>query len=360
LFARINAARINAARINAARINAARINAARINATRRKHMKAIVYPRYGSPDVVQLKEVEQPVPKDAEVLVKVHAASVNALDWHFVRGSPFLVRVSGAGLRQPKDQRLGVDLAGRIEAVGSNVTQFHVGDEVFGIGNGAFAEYACAREDKVALKPANLSFEAAAAVPVAAVTALQALRDQGHIQPGQQVLIHGASGSVGTFAVQLAKAFGADVTAVCSTKSLDTVRSIGADHVIDYTREDVTKSGQRYDLILGVNGYHSIFAYRRALRPTGTYVMVGGANARLVRAMLQTMLVGRVMSRTGKKKMGTFMATVTQKDLVFVKELLEAGKVVPVVDKCYPLAEAAEALRYMEEGHPRGKIVITV
>ena len=323
-------------------------------------MKAIVYPRYGSADILQLKEVEQPVPKVGEVLVKVHAASVNALDWHFMRGSPFLVRVSGAGLRKPKDPRLGVDLAGRVEAVGTNVTQFRVGDEVFGIGDGAFAEYACAREDKVALKPANLSFEAAAAVPVAAVTALQALRDQGHIQPGQQVLIHGASGSVGTFAVQLAKALGANVTAVCSTRSVDTVRSLGADRVVDYTREDVTKSGRQYDLILGVNGYHSIFAYRRVLRPTGTYIMVGAANARLIRAVLQVMLLGRMMSRPGKKRMGTFTATVTQRDLEFVKELLEAGRVVPVIDKCYSLGETAEALRHMEVGHPKGKIVITV
>ena len=323
-------------------------------------MKAIVYPRYGSADVLRLKEMEQPVPKVGEVLVKVHAASVNALDWHFMRGSPFLVRVSGAGLRKPKDPRLGVDLAGRVEAVGTNVTQFRVGDEVFGIGDGAFAEYACAREDKVALKPANLSFEAAAAVPVAAVTALQALRDQGHIQPGQQVLIHGASGSVGTFAVQLAKALGANVTAVCSTRSVDTVRSLGADRVVDYTREDVTKSGRQYDLILGVNGYHSIFAYRRVLRPTGTYIMVGAANARLIRAVLQVMLLGRMMSRPGKKRMGTFTATVTQRDLEFVKELLEAGRVVPVIDKCYSLGETAEALRHMEVGHPKGKIVITV
>jgi NADPH:quinone reductase-like Zn-dependent oxidoreductase len=323
-------------------------------------MQAIVYTRYGSPNVLQLTEVERPVPKGGEVLVKVHAASVNAYDWHFLRGSPFLVRVSGSGLRRPKDQRLGVDLAGRVEAVGGNVTQFHVGDEVFGRGAGAFAEYACAREDRIVLKPANLSFEAAAAVPIAALTALGALRDSGQVQPGQHVLIHGASGGVGTFAVQLAKFFGADVTAVCSTKSVDTVRSIGADHVIDYTREDVTKSGQRYDLILGVNGYHSIFAYRRVLRPTGIYVMVGAANARLVPAFLQMMLLGPTMSRTGKRRMVLHSANPTQKDLEFVTELLDAGKVVPVIDRRFPLAETAEAFRYLEEGHPRGKIVITV
>ena len=323
-------------------------------------MQAIVYTRYGSPDVLQLTEVEKPVPKGGEVLVKVHAASVNAYDWHFLRGSPFLVRISGSGLRRPKDQRLGVDLAGRVEAVGGNVTQFHVGDEVFGRGAGAFAEYACAREDRIALKPANLSFEAAAAVPIAALTALGALRDSGQIQPGQRVLIQGASGGVGTFAVQLAKFFGADVTAVCSTKSVDTVRSIGADHIIDYTREDVTKSGQQYDLILGVNGYHSIFSYRRALRPTGIYVMVGAANARLVRAFLQMMVLGPMMSRTGKRRMVLHSANPTQKDLVFLKELLEAGKVVPVIDRQYPLRETAEAFRYLEEGHPRGKVVITM
>jgi NADPH:quinone reductase-like Zn-dependent oxidoreductase len=323
-------------------------------------MKAIRFARYGSPDVVQLTEVERPAPKDGEVLVKVHAASVNAYDWHFMRGSPMLVRVSGSGLRKPKDQRLGVDLAGRVEAVGSNVTQFQVGNEVFGMGEGAFAKYARARQDRIVLKPANLSFEAAAAVPMAGVTALGALRDSGHVEPGQQVLIHGASGGVGTFAVQLAKYFGADVTAVCSTKSVETVRSLGADRVVDYTRDNVTKTRQRYDLILGVNGYHSIFAYRRLLRPSGTYIMVGGANARLVRAFLQLMLLGPMMSRKGKRKMGLHSATPKQQDLAFLKELLEAGKIVPVIDTQYPLAETAEAFRYLEEGHPRGKIVVTV
>jgi NADPH:quinone reductase-like Zn-dependent oxidoreductase len=323
-------------------------------------MKAIMCPRYGSPDVLQLNEVERPVPKDEEVLIRVYAASVNALDWHFMRGSPFLVRIGGSGLRKPKDQRLGVDLAGRVEAVGSRVTQFQPGDEVFGRGNGAFAEFACARESAVVTKPAALTFEAAAAVPVASLTALEALRDQGGVKPGQQVLIHGASGGVGTFAVQLAKAFGAEVTAVCSTRSVDMARAIGADHVIDYRREDFTKSRQRYDLILAVNGYHPITVYRRALRPTGTYVMVGASNAHLIQAMLQTMLLRGVLSRAGKQRMGFFMASPKQKDLVFIKELLEAGTVVPVIDHCYPLAEAAAALRYMEAGHPRGKIVISI
>jgi NADPH:quinone reductase-like Zn-dependent oxidoreductase len=321
-------------------------------------MQAILCPRYGSPDVLQLNEVEQPVPKTNEVLVKVHAASVNALDWHLMRGSPFLVRVTGNGLRKPKDQRLGVDLAGRVEAVGDKVTQFQVGDEVFGRGVGAFAEYACAREDALVVKPATLTFEAAAAVPVAALTALAAVRDKGRVQPGQQVLIQGASGGVGTFALQLAKAFGADVTAVCSTRSVETARALGADHIIDYTREDFTKRGQRYDLILAVNGYHWIFAYRGALRPKGSYVMVGASNARLNRAMFQTMLLGPVVSRGGGRRMGILMANPKQQDLVVVKELLEAGKVTPVIDRRYPLSETANALRYLEEGHPKGKIVI--
>src|SRR5690242_11841717 len=310
-------------------------------------MKAIVRARYGSPDVLRLSEVERPVPKDDEVLVKIHAASVNALDWHLMRGKPFLARTGGNGLRKPKDQRLGVDFAGRVEAVGSNVTRLHVGDEVVGSRMGAFAEYVCSAENKVVPKPANLSFEAAAAVPVAALTALQGLRDCGQIQPGQLVLINGASGGVGTFAVQIAKAFGADVTAVCSTANVDMARAIGVDHVVDYTREDFTQSGRRYDLILGVNGYHPISAYRRALRPDGVYVMAGASNAHLMQALLQVMLLGPVVSKAGRQKVRSFIAKITHEDLVFVKELLEAGKVVPVIDRRYPLSEAAEAIRYL-------------
>jgi NADPH:quinone reductase-like Zn-dependent oxidoreductase len=247
-----------------------------------------------------------------------------------------------------------------VEAVGSKVTQFQIGDAVFGGCAGGFAEYACVAEQEVALKPANLSFGAAAAVPVAAITALQGLRDAGQLQPGQQVMIHGASGGVGTFAVQLAKALGAEVTAVCSPRNMDQARSLGADHVIDYTRADVTRQGQRYDLILAVNGYHSIFAYRRALRPTGRYVLVGASKA-LLQAMLQAMLLGPLLSRTGGQHLG-FMgyAKITQKDLAVVKALLEAGKVVPVIDRRYPLPETAEALRYLEAGHAQGKIVIIV
>jgi NADPH:quinone reductase-like Zn-dependent oxidoreductase len=324
-------------------------------------MKAIVFPRFGSPDVLRLIEVEQPVPKDDEVLVKVRAASINALDRHSLISRPLFIRVlSGNGLRRPKDQRLGVDLAGQVVGVGSKVTQFHVGDDVFGRGVGAFAAYACAGESKLALKPASLSFEDAAAVPIAALTALGALRDSGHVQPGQQVLIYGASGGVGTFAVQLAKAFGADVTAACSARNIDMVRRLGADRVIDYTKEDVVRSGQRYDLILGINGYHSLFAYRRALRPTGIYVMIGASSTRLMRAFLQMALLARAMSRAGGKQLRLHMATPTQQDLLELTELLESGKVVPVVDRCYPLHETAEAFRYFEDVHPRGKVVVTV
>jgi len=326
-------------------------------------MQAIARRRYGSPDVLQVTEVEQPAPKAGEVVIRVHAASVNALDRYEMRSRPLLIRVlSGNGLRTPKDQRLGVDLAGRVEAVGSNVTQLQVGDDVFGRGRGAFAEFACAREDAVVVKPAALTFEAAAAVPVAALTALQGLRDHGQVQPGQQVLVHGAGGGVGTFAVQLAKAFGAEVTAVCSTRNVDLVRSLGADQVIDYTQVDFTKAkrGQRYDLILGVNGYHPLLAYRRALRPTGRYVMVGASTAHLFQALFQVLLLGAVLSRMGRRKMACFVCKPTQKDLLFVRELLEARKIVPVIDRRYPLRETAEAIRYLEAGHAQGKVVITV
>jgi NADPH:quinone reductase-like Zn-dependent oxidoreductase len=327
--------------------------------TWRKLMKAIVHTKYGPPDVLQLREVAKPVPKDNEVLIKVHAASVNTLD--LAMSGPLLARIITGGILKPKDPRLGVDLAGRVEAIGINVTQFQPGDEVFGSYKGAFAEDVTVPENKLTLKPANLSFEAAAAVPVAALTALQGLRDKGQIQPGQKVLIHGASGGVGSFAVQLAKAFGAEVTAVCSTRYVGIARSIGADQVIDYTQEDCTRNGQQYDLILAVNGYHPIFAYRRALSPKGVYVLVGGSKAHIYQALLQAMLLGPVISRTGRQKMGFMgIAKINQKDLVYVKELLEAGRVVPVIDRCYPLRETADALRYLEEGHARGKVVITV
>jgi len=324
-------------------------------------MRAIGYHTYGSPDVLKLEEVQKPVPQDDEVLVKVHAASVNAAELHLLRADPFLMRLMGYGLLKPKHTILGAAMAGRVEAVGRNVTQFQPGDEIFGdltkCGFGAFAEYVCASEDALALKPANVTFEEAAAVPLAAVTALQGLRAKGQIKPGQKVLIYGAGGGVGTFAVQIAKSFGAEVTAVCSTRNVDMVRSIGADHVIDYTQADFTKNGQRYDLIFAVNGYHSIFDYKRALNAKGVYVFIGGSIA----AMFQAMFLGPVISMTGRQKMGSMgVAQPSQQDLVFMKELLEAGKVVPVIDRRYPLGETAEALRYLEEGHAKGKVVITV
>ena len=322
-------------------------------------MKAVVYTKYGSPDVLQLKEVEKPTPKDNEVLIRIHAASANAADWHLLRGDPFLLRL-GYGLLKPNNTILGADIAGRVEAVGNNVTQFQPGDEVFGdisgCGLGGFAEYVSVPEHAVISKPASMTFEEAAAVPMAAVTALQGLRDKGQIQPGQKVLIHGASGGVGTFAVQIAKAFRAEVTAVCSTRKVDLVRSIGADHVIDYTQEDFTKNGQRYDLILAANGNRSMFAYKRALAPKGRYVVTGGSMAQL----FQAMLLGPLLSTAGRQNMGNVLARPNQKDLACMKELLEAGKVIPVIDRCYPLSETAEAIRYLEAGHARGKVVITV
>ena len=323
-------------------------------------MKAIVCTKYGPPDVLQLQEVAKPTPKADEVLVKVHAASVNAYDWHLLTADIFLVRLMGGGLLRPKKAIPGVDIAGRIEAAGSNVKQFRPGDEVFGdisaCGNGGFAEYVSVPENALALKPATLSFEEAAAVPMAAVTALQGLRDEGRIQPGQKVLINGASGGVGTFAVQIAKAFGAEVTAVCSTRNLDMARTLGADRVVDYTKEDFTRNGRTYDLILAANGYQPLSAYKRALSPQGIYVMAGGKPGQI----FQAMLLGSWMSENGGKKLGGFTAQANQKDLVMLKELVEAGKVVPVIDKRYSLSEAAEALRYLGAGHARGKVVITV
>lgn len=319
-------------------------------------MKAIVYTKYGTPDVLKLQEVEKPAPKDDEVLVEIHAASVNAYDWHFLTADIFLIRLMTGGLLKPKHTRLGADFAGRVEAVGKGVKQFKPGDEVFGCKHGSFAEYLCTTEDRLALKPRNLSFEQAAAVPMAAVTALQGLRDVGQIRPGQSVLINGASGGVGTFAVQIAKAFGAEVTAVCSPRNLEAARSLGADHVIDYTRQDFTRSGQQYDLILAANGYHSIWDYGRALRPGGIYAIAGGKLLQL----MQSMLLGRWLSRRGKKKFVFVSAAVTREDLVYLKDLLEAGKITPVIDRCYPLGEAAEAMRYLGTGHARAKVVITV
>ncbi len=319
-------------------------------------MKAIVYKRYGPSDVLQLQSVQKPIPGDNEVLVKIRAAAANPLDWHFMRAAPFIIRFI-SGLLKPRHQILGADIAGQVEAIGNNVKQFKVGDEVYGeILRGGFAEYVCVNEDKLVLKPANLSFEQAAVVPVAGLTALQCLRDQGQIQPGQKVLINGASGGVGTFAVQLAKVFGADVTGVCSTQNVDMVRSIGADRVIDYTHEDFTQTGQLYELVFDNVGNRSIADIKRILAPNGMYLL----NAYAPTLMLQLML------RSGKSKTGgqtmrnTDMTKTNQSDLEFLKALLETGKVVPVIDKVYPLSEVADAIRHLEEGHARGKVVITV
>jgi NADPH:quinone reductase-like Zn-dependent oxidoreductase len=319
-------------------------------------MKAAVSTRYGPPDVVHITDVEKPAPKDNEVLIQVRAASVNPLDLFSMRGAPLIRQIPV--LRSPKHKILGCDIAGRVEAVGRQVKHFHAGDEVFGLkgfAGGGFAEYECAPEEKLAPKPANTSFDEAAAVPVAAITALQGLRDNGRIQRGQKVLIVGASGGVGTFAVQIAKSFGAEVTAMCSTRNVDMARSIGADHVIDYTLEDFTKRGEHYDLILGANAHHSLFAYRRALSRDGIYVLVGGGAVQIHQALL----LGPLLSLIGSKKTCFFIANVNQKDLVFLKGLLEAGTVVPVIDRRYPLSDVVEALRYLEEGHARGKVVIT-
>ena len=322
-------------------------------------MKAVVYHKYGPPDVLNLEEIEKPIPGDDEILVKIHASSVNYGNLALVKGKPLLARL-WSGFLKPKFKIPGGDIAGRIETIGKNIKQFKPGDEVFGdlsdIGFGAFAEYVCVPEMALAYKPSNLSFEEAAAAPQAAVVALQGLRDMGQIQAGQKVLIYGASGGIGTFAVQIAKSFGAEVTGVCSTRNLDMVRSIGADHVIDYTMEDFVKKGQRFDLILATAGYRSIFDYKKALNPSGIYIATGGS----MKQIFQALLMGPFLSMTGKRKLGSLMQRINQKDLVFIKELLDAGKVKSVIDKCYPLTEVREALRYYGEGHTRGKVVITI
>ncbi len=320
-------------------------------------MKAYVYTRYGSPDVLQFTELALPAPADNEVLIRVCAASVNPLDWHFMRGEPLFIRLM-LGLRRPKETRLGVDVSGQVEAVGRKITQFKPGDAVFGACRGAFAEYVCAAENQVVLKPANLSFEEAAAIPIAAITALQGLRDKGKIQAGQRVLIDGASGGVGTFAIQIAKWFGTEVTAVCSTRNVARARSLGADHVIDYTQEDFTRSGRRYDLILAANAFHSVFAYRRMLSRDGICVKSGG-KASLSVVFLEPLL-SLTLSAIGSRKMRGFMAKMNKEDLDLLRDLLAAGKIVPVIDRRYPLSGLAEAVRYLEEGHAQGKVVITV
>jgi NADPH:quinone reductase-like Zn-dependent oxidoreductase len=327
-------------------------------ANRKIRMKTIFFPQYGSPDVLQLIEKEKPTPQEGQVLVKIHAASANPLDWHRLRGTPILARLS-EGFRKPDNPTLGADIAGIVEAVGGGVSQFKPGDAVFGdVNAGGFAEYATARENQLTLKPDNLTFEAAAAVPVAAVTALQGLRDAGHIQSGQRVLVNGASGGAGTFAVQIAKSFGAEVTGVCSTRNLDMVRSIGADHVVDYTREDFTTSGQQYDLVFDAVGNLSIGAMGRALTPNGRAVVAGFTSMARLFAVI---ILGGIASRRGTKKFGLMgTAQMNQADLRTLADMLAAGTIVPVIDKRYPLEQTAEAIRYLETGHARGKVIITV
>ena len=324
-------------------------------------MKAIICPRYGSPDVLQLREVVKPVPQEDEVLIKIHAASLNSRDLHMLRAKPIFMRLMPGCFFRPKNMILGVDFAGRIAAIGRNARLFRPGDEVFGYmpsatGRGTFAEFVCADEKTISLKPANLTFEQAAAVPLAAMTATQGLRDKGNIQSGQKVLINGASGGVGTFAVQIAKALGAEVTAVCSSRNLEMVVSLGADHVIDYKVEDFTQNGQQYDLILAVNGYHPISDYLRALNPEGMYVVVGGSMVQLTQAASN----GRRISRTGSQKIHIASLVQSQMDLLFIKSLLETGKIMPVIDGCYPLSKTAEAFWYFEKEHAQGKVVITM
>ena len=324
-------------------------------------MKALTYDEYGSPDVLEVREIDRPIVTDDGVLVRIHAASVNPVDWHTMTGTPYLVRLE-AGLRRPKSEALGVDFAGTVEEVGSDVKQFQPGDEVFGARNGSFAEYVCVREERAVVhKPAGVTFEQAAAVPVAAISALQGLRDKGQIQPGQRVLINGASGGVGTFAVQLAKWFGAEVTGVCSTRNVDTIRSIGADHVIDYTEEDFTRNGHRYDLMLDIAGSRSWSDCSRALGEKATLVVVGGPKGnRWIGPLSQALKLRLGSVGNSRRVVAPFLAKMNKADLVVLQELLEAGTITPVIDRQYKLSEASEALRYLGEGHARGKIVVNV
>jgi len=322
-------------------------------------MAAIVYRCYGSPDVLELAKIPKPTPGEHELLVRVRAASVNPLDWHYMRGSPYLMRI-GSGLGRPRIDRLGVDFAGTVEAVGKDVARFRPGDEVFGGRTGAFAQYVTVQEDRAVVpKPPNVSFEQAAAVPIAAITALQALRDKGGLQSGQSVLINGASGGVGTFAVQIARSFGAEVTGVCSTRNVELVRSLGADHVIDYTREDYTSSGRLYDLIIDNVGNHPPSANRRVLKPGGVLVMVGGPSGDWLKPLLNP-AKALMLSPFVDQKLVMFLAQMRQDDLSVLGDLMQSGKLTPVIDRSYRLSEVAEAIRYSEEGHSRGKIVVIV
>jgi len=322
-------------------------------------MKAAIYQSYGPPEVVEIAEVPKPIPKDDEVLIKIQAASVNPYDWHFMRGLPYIVRIVG-GFPKPKDNRLGADVAGQVEAAGKSVTQFKINDEVFGTCKGAFAEYACAPENRLALKPQNLTVEQAAAVPIAGFTALQGLRKKVKIRQGQKVLVNGAAGGVGTFAVQIARSMGAEVTGVCSTRNVEMVRSIGAAHVIDYSKEDFTKGERRYDVILDAVGNHSLSKLRGVLNAKSTYVAVGGPSDPWMIQPLARTLMKVVLSLFGGPKMFMIFASFNQDDLKTLQELMQSGKVTPVVDRSYKLQEIREAIRYVETGHARGKVVVTM
>jgi NADPH:quinone reductase-like Zn-dependent oxidoreductase len=322
-------------------------------------MQAIVYERYGSPDVLRLEGIERPTPSNNEVLIRVRAASVNPLDWHFMRGLPYFLRI-GTGLRKPKNKHLGVDVAGQVEAIGRSVTQFKPGDAVFGTCKGAFAEYTCTSELALVMKPDNITFEQAASVPIAALTALQGLRNKGRIRSGQKVLINGAAGGVGTFAVQIAKSFDTEVTGVCGTRNVEMVRSIGADRVIDYTKDDFTKSTQRYDVILDCVGNHSFPVCRRILSPKGICVGVGGPSGRWMIGPLVSLITALVLSQFSNQKQVTVLAKLNKEDLTTMSEFLTSGEVTPVIDRRYSLRQVAAAIQYLEEGHARGKVVIAL
>jgi NADPH:quinone reductase-like Zn-dependent oxidoreductase len=339
---------------------ATKTNFSKASQGKENSMKAIARDTYGSTDLLELRDMDRPGFGDDEVLIRVHAAGVDRGVWHIMTGLPYPIRLAGYGLRAPKNPVIGMDLAGVVEAIGKNVTRFRPGDEVFGIGKGSYAEYAPAREDKLAPKPANLTFEQAAVLAISGMTALQAVRDHGRVEPGQEVLVIGASGGVGTYAVQIAKAFGANVTGVCSTAKVEMVRSIGADHVIDYTKEDFAEGEKRYDVILDIGGNSSLARLRRALTPEGTLVITGGEGEGRWLGGTDRQLRATMLSPFVSQKLGTFINKENHEDMLALKELIEAGKLTPVIDRTYPLAEAPRAIRYLDEGHAKGKVVVTV
>jgi len=321
-------------------------------------MKAIVYDRYGSPDILRYEEIARPTPGDGEVLIRVRATSVNPYDWHLMRGTPYGLRLM-TGLRKPKSRQLGVDVAGEVEEVGSGITELQPGDAVFGACKAAFAEYVCTPESSLVLKPVNVTFEQAGCAAIAGFTAMQGLRDKARLQPGQKILINGASGGVGTFAVQIAKWMGAEVTGVCSTRNVEMVRSIGADHVVNYTQENFTRNGRRYDVVFDCIGNHSLLACRRALTPAGVCVMPGGKSGRWV-APMPRFIAAPILSRFSSRKVVPVMAKWSKGDLTLIGKLIATEKITPVMDRSYPLREIPEAIRYLEEGHARGKVIVTV